>query len=157
MFRESANYAIKGSLERANAWYPLLGAAPVWAALSLLGAPLASPTDIGGGLLLLASCFVAAWIIFVVGRLIYWPWQQLKVLRRPSPLSLDFDPRNWRFSTLFQDEDSEPGCNYFVEVSNTGRETLENVCVTFSYENEKDHHDASGPNGFGLDPHQNDS
>lgn len=89
MFQESVRYAVVGSFDRANALAPLLGGVIVYALMRLMGMPLAIPTDIGGGLLLLLATVGSAWLIVVVARLAYWPWQALSAVREAA-----FDDRD---------------------------------------------------------------
>jgi hypothetical protein len=82
MFFEAIKYAAKGSVSRAGAWAPFPGALIVWAGLRLMGYQIAAPETWVQGIAAFFLCAGVAWFIIFVGRLLYWPYDELRVARR---------------------------------------------------------------------------
>jgi hypothetical protein len=82
MFFDGIKYAAKGSVSRAGAWAPLPGACLVWLGLWLMGYQIAAPETWEQIIAAFLLCAGAAWAIIFVGRLLYWPYCEVRILRR---------------------------------------------------------------------------
>jgi hypothetical protein len=67
---ECIKVAWSGSINLANAWAPVLGAAVIWLALWLLGFEMIVPDRLPGLILVACSCIGAAWLVLFFFRLI---------------------------------------------------------------------------------------
>jgi hypothetical protein len=68
-YLECAKQAWRGSIDIANAWAPLVGAAAIWIVLEIKGKSLGMPDTIQGTIGFGLMCVGAAWVIFFVIRL----------------------------------------------------------------------------------------
>jgi hypothetical protein len=82
MFFEAIKYAAKSSVSRAGAWAPLPGALIVWFGVRLMGYQIVAPETWEQGIAAFLLCAAAAWVIIFVGRLLYWPYRELRIARR---------------------------------------------------------------------------
>lgn len=98
MIFESVRYAWNGSISRANAWGPVVGAMLLWVTLALFGYEPALPQNWIQAVFVVFFCTVAAWVVIFSGKLLYAPYHLLKRARaelnslqgRP-PLEILFD------------------------------------------------------------------
>jgi len=159
MLRESFRYAVVGTFDRANAITSTIGTALVYLAMLGFGWKVANPTDLDGIITLLATLLVP-WATFIIARFIYWPWRELKLLHRTSPLEVFVDPNNGSFREWDKNpnhtpyEDDAFGEFYLAEVVNHGTQTIEGVRVVYSYDGQTNHHFAFGTDKtkLNLDP-----
>jgi hypothetical protein len=144
MFGEAIKFAARGSISKANAWAPIVGAFVIWLIAYLLGYYVVVPDTLGKGIIVVTACVAAAWTIIFLGKLFYWPYQRLaEVLPKSrTDLVLELQSRPAYEGALLDAEGHplQPMMAFIVRITNRGEKLLERCQVLFGIKENFSYH-----------------